>query len=773
MTILRQEALQQLDGMSTSLESTSQVRVPELGGAQFILGDFGIKCGGSLVKDQVFNLRTPTSQSNAEKVLRACQLDKPILLEGSPGVGKSSLIAALATASGHTLRRVNLSDQTDLSDLFGSDLPVPGGQIGEFQWRSAVFLQALQCGEWVLLDEMNLAPQSVLEGLNAVLDHRGIVYIPELDRSFTRHPNFRIFAAQNPLHQGGGRKGLPKSFVNRFTKVYIDPLSATDMTLICKHVFPSLPIHLVESMVEFNTQLHEEVVIRRSFGHQGSPWEFNLRDLMRWATLIQDNTTGTAQWHPEDFVDTVYVRRFRSEVDRLSVCRIFRHVFHLDSSMYTRPWPSISPSYFQAGRSVSKRGNFSKNVDATRLLPWQLQSMEAALLSCAQNWLVILCGPKGSGKTNLVRTCAQLCGRELREIYLGGGTDTTDLLGSYEQVEESHSLRLLLCDILGIFERCCRIEVNTKLAALLQIDKLRRISSDYHVAPTQDDLRFVRELVEEVPQGLFSSFDFLRPQLNNLLSPGSSKAAFEWRDGPLVHAMKTGQWLLLENANTANASVLDRLNSLCEMRGTLSLDEKGEGSEVLHPHPEFKIFMTVDPHMGELSRAMRNRGIEIYLHDSVDQISVLHILDAYRLPCLNVPGPSLPRIAFNILRRGVATEIPPAFHNTLSSSTNELAPIDSLNSRGYDYASFLASTVHLCSEQTATSFGIRSFPFQSDYPHFGLRVLNWCSLNDYSGFQKTIVQNMLDSIKDAELTRSNLLHKHYSYALSDHMKLQV
>ena len=28
-----------------------------------------------------------------------------------------------------------------------------------------------------------------------------------------------LFACQNPLQQGGGRKGLPKSFVNRFTQV--------------------------------------------------------------------------------------------------------------------------------------------------------------------------------------------------------------------------------------------------------------------------------------------------------------------------------------------------------------------------------------------------------------------------------------------------------------------------------------------------------------------------------------------------------------------------
>jgi hypothetical protein len=38
-------------------------------------------------------------------------------------------------------------------------------------------------------------------------------------RSFECPKSFRVFGAQNPFSQGGGRKGLPKSFLNRFTKV--------------------------------------------------------------------------------------------------------------------------------------------------------------------------------------------------------------------------------------------------------------------------------------------------------------------------------------------------------------------------------------------------------------------------------------------------------------------------------------------------------------------------------------------------------------------------
>ena len=59
--------------------------------------------------------------------------------------------------AGHRHVRINLSEQTDMMDLLGADLPVEGGLPAEFAWADGPLLAALKAGDWVLLDELNLA----------------------------------------------------------------------------------------------------------------------------------------------------------------------------------------------------------------------------------------------------------------------------------------------------------------------------------------------------------------------------------------------------------------------------------------------------------------------------------------------------------------------------------------------------------------------------------------------------------------------------------------
>ncbi|KAF7271470.1 hypothetical protein GWI33_015640 [Rhynchophorus ferrugineus] len=102
----------------------------------------------------------------------------------------------------------------------------------------------------------------------------------------------------------------------------------------------------------------------------------------------------------------------------------------------------------------------------------------------------------------------------------------------------------------------------------------------------------------------------------------SAGGRFEWVNSVLVKCLQEGSWLLVDNVNLCNAAVLDRLNGLLEPNGTLTISERGMNKEgkmfEVKPHRDFRIFLTMDPKNGEISRAMRNRGIEIYMLNDLE-----------------------------------------------------------------------------------------------------------------------------------------------------------
>lgn len=109
-------------------------------------------------------IATPAVRRHLANLSRALVLHRyPVLLQGPTSSGKTSLVAHMARCTGHGFVRINNHEQTDLQEYVGRYV---SDETGRLVFREGLLVQAMRRGDWVVLDELNLAPTEVLEALN-------------------------------------------------------------------------------------------------------------------------------------------------------------------------------------------------------------------------------------------------------------------------------------------------------------------------------------------------------------------------------------------------------------------------------------------------------------------------------------------------------------------------------------------------------------------------------------------------------------------------------
>lgn len=128
-----------------------------------------------------------------------------ILLEGVPGLAKTTAINTLAKALDTDFHRIQFTPDLLPADLLGTMIYVPGE--GKFQTRKGPIF-----ANFILADEINRAPSKVQSALLEAMQEKQATIG---DTTYQLPELFLVMATQNPIEQEGTYP-LPEAQVDRF-----------------------------------------------------------------------------------------------------------------------------------------------------------------------------------------------------------------------------------------------------------------------------------------------------------------------------------------------------------------------------------------------------------------------------------------------------------------------------------------------------------------------------------------------------------------------------
>ena len=128
-----------------------------------------------------------------------------VLVEGMPGLAKTTAVKSLAEAIEGDYHRVQFTPDLLPSDLIGTD--IYRHEKGEFQFRPGPLFHNL-----LLADEVNRAPAKVQ---SALLEAMGECQVTVGLKTYAMPKLFMVLATQNPIEQEG-TYNLPEAQLDRF-----------------------------------------------------------------------------------------------------------------------------------------------------------------------------------------------------------------------------------------------------------------------------------------------------------------------------------------------------------------------------------------------------------------------------------------------------------------------------------------------------------------------------------------------------------------------------
>lgn len=205
-----------------------------------------------------------------------------LLLEGPPGLAKTTAIKALSSGIHAGFQRIQFTPDLMPSDLTGSDMLDP--ETNRFTFSAGPLFH-----EIILADEINRAPPKVQSALLEAMEEDQVTIG---NQTHTLPDLFIVMATQNPLEQAGTYP-LPEAQLDRFLmRVVIDYPDETEELEILKR---DRKLHFGEDAQTIDTRLQPDTVLmaRREVA------EIHIEAILdEYIVKLVSGTRNPEQWLP-------------------------------------------------------------------------------------------------------------------------------------------------------------------------------------------------------------------------------------------------------------------------------------------------------------------------------------------------------------------------------------------------------------------------------------------------------------------------------------------
>lgn len=219
-----------------------------------------------------------------ERLLIGVLADGHILLEGLPGLAKTTAVRALASGMSMRFQRIQFTPDLIPGDITGSDIFIP--QDGHFQ-----FVEGPIFNDIILADEINRAPPKVQSSLLEAMQEQQVT-VGGVTRKLS--PVFMVIATQNPIEHEGTYP-LPEAQLDRFLmKTHIDYPSPDDELAILRQEHQRLSDN--ETTSHIATTITPEQVIQA----RAAVCNIYIDEMLeRYIVTLVGATRDPSSWDPE------------------------------------------------------------------------------------------------------------------------------------------------------------------------------------------------------------------------------------------------------------------------------------------------------------------------------------------------------------------------------------------------------------------------------------------------------------------------------------------